>query len=313
MVTLTQPSFTPPSFALDDLFSVQGRTVFITGGGTGLGKAIATAYATNGARVIIAGRRADVLDKAVAEITKAAAKGGSAVAVQGDVGSKAGVAALYDAVAKVTDVVDVLINCAGVMKSYKNPTSTPNDIDAVTKMMWDGCEDEDWNVTNQININGVYFTTVKFVPLLLKSDLKSVIVIASIAGLILQRQMGSVSYGVSKAGTIHTANLLAGRLSPANIRVNTICPGIFPSEMTGVSAASGGLEYDIGETPAKAAARSVAGRPGLPHEIAGPALLLGSRAGSFMDGANLVVDGGRALGAGIHDGIKIADELLGNL
>lgn len=65
-----------------------------------------------------------------------------------------------------------------------------------------------------VNINGVYFTTVAFIPLLNKSDLKSVVVIASIAGIILQRAVGSVSYGASKAGTLHTANLLAGRLSP---------------------------------------------------------------------------------------------------
>jgi NAD(P)-dependent dehydrogenase (short-subunit alcohol dehydrogenase family) len=69
-------------------------------------------------------------------------------------------------------------------------------------------------LTFSVNINGVYFTTVAFIPLLVKSDLKSVIVIASIAGLILQRAFGSVSYGASKAGALHTANLLAGRLSP---------------------------------------------------------------------------------------------------
>lgn len=236
--------------------------------------------------------------------------------MQGDVGSKAGCGKLYEAVAAQTDVVDVLVNCAGVMRNYKNPTTDVNNIDAVTKMMWDGHDDDDFNYTNQsescsespnpVNINGVYFTTVAFVPLLQKSSLKSVVVIASIAGLILQRAFGSVSYGASKAATLHTANLLAGRLSPAKIRVNTICPGIFPSEMTGTSAS--GLAYDIGAVPEKAAARSVVGRPGLPHEIVGPVLLLGSRAGSYMDGANLTVDGGRTLAAGINEGIRLPED-----
>lgn len=98
----------------------------------------------------------------------------------------------------------------------------------------------------------------------------------------------------------------------AKIRVNTICPGIFPSEMTGTSAAAGGHKYDIADGASKAAARSVVGRPGQPHEIVGPVLLLGSRAGSYMDGAVLTVDGGRALAAGINEGLRIPDELYVN-
>ncbi|BEJ12977.1 hypothetical protein CspHIS471_0301510 [Cutaneotrichosporon sp. HIS471] len=305
--------FTPPaSFAVDDLFSVTGRTVVITGGGTGLGKAIANAYVTNGAKVFISGRRTEVLDAAVQLIKPQAGKGGDIVAVPGDVSTKAGCKKLYDDIAKLTDVVDVLVNCAGVMKSYRNPTSDVDNIDAVAKMLWEGCDDDDFNYTNQININGVYFTTVAFIPLLMKSDLKSVVVIASIAGHILQRAVGSVSYGASKAGTMHTANLLAGRLSPGKIRVNTICPGIFPSEMTGVSAAEGGHKYDIGKGAQMAAARSVVGRPGMPHEIVGPVMLLGSRAGSYMDGATLVIDGGRALAAGMNEGVRIKEELIIN-
>lgn len=232
--------------------------------------------------------------------------------IQGDVSSKAGCKALYDAVAKQTDVVDVLVNCAGVMRQYKNPTTDHDNIDAVAKMLWEGHDDDDFNYTNQININGVYFTTVAFIPLLLKSTLRSVVVIASIAGIILQRSVGSVSYSASKAGTLHTANLLAGRLAPGKIRVNTICPGIFPSEMTGTSAKEGGHNYDVSDGAVKAAGRSVVGRPGLPHEIVGPILMLGSRAGGYMDGAMLTVDGGRAMAAGINEGLRIPENLYVN-
>lgn len=78
--------------------------------------------------------------------------------------------------------------------------------------------------------------------------------------------------------------------------------------MTGTSAAEGGHKYDIGAVAAKAAARCVVGRPGLPHEIVGPVLLLGSRAGGYMDGAMLTVDGGRALSAGINEGIRLPED-----
>lgn len=82
--------------------------------------------------------------------------------------------------------------------------------------------------------------------------------------------------------------------------------------MTGTSAAEGGHKYDIGKPAEMAAARSVVGRPGMPHEIVGPVLLLGSRAGSYMDGAMLTVDGGRALSAGINEGIRIKEDLIIN-
>jgi len=82
--------------------------------------------------------------------------------------------------------------------------------------------------------------------------------------------------------------------------------------MTGTSAAAGGHKYDINDGANKAAARSVVGRPGLPHEIVGPVLLLGSRAGSYMDGAMLTVDGGRALSAGINEGLRLPEHLYFN-
>lgn len=290
------------SLKLQDIFDVKGRVVLVTGGGTGLGKAITSGFVQNGAKVYITGRRQQVLEEAAQEI------GGDIIPIRGDVGTKEGCKAIADALSAKETKLDILINCAGVMRAYKTAIKNHDNPDEVEKLLWDGHDDDDFNYSNSININGPYFMTCALIPLLRKSDLRSVVIIASIAGLANQRAMGSVSYGVSKAAAIHLGKLLAGRLHPLKIRVNTICPGIFPSEMTGKNDAGQGLEYDIGEGPSKAAKRSTVGRPGLPEEIVGPVLLLSSKAGGYFDGAMLTVDGGRLMGAGIHDGLRLPED-----
>ncbi|OCF58923.1 hypothetical protein L486_03416 [Kwoniella mangroviensis CBS 10435] len=289
------------AFKVEDIFGVKGKIVVVTGGGTGLGKAITAGFANNGAKVYITGRRKEVLGSTAKEI------GGDIVAIQGDVSTKEGCKAIADAIKAKESKIDVLINCAGVMRGWKSSISNHDDPDQVADLLWEGHDDDDFNYSNSINVNGVYFITAALVPLLRQSDFPSVTVIASIAGLANQRAMGTVSYGVTKV-TIHLGKLLAGRLHPMKIRVNTICPGIFPSEMTGKSETGEGHEYNLAEGASKAAKRSTAGRPGLPEEIVGPVLLLSSRAGGYIDGALLTVDGGRLMGAGINDGLRLAED-----
>ncbi|KIR57486.1 hypothetical protein I314_06722 [Cryptococcus bacillisporus CA1873] len=281
------------SLKLQDIFDVKGRVVLVTGGGTGLGKAITSGFVQNGAKVYISGRRQQVLEEAAKEI------GGDIIPIRGDVGTKEGCKAIADALSAKETKLDILINCAGVMRAYKTAIKNHDNPDEVEKLLWDGHDDDDFNYSNSININGKHDKT--------PTHFFAVVIIASIAGLANQRAMGSVSYGVSKAAAIHLGKLLAGRLHPLKIRVNTICPGIFPSEMTGKNDAGQGLEYDIGEGPSKAAKRSTVGRPGLPEEIVGPVLLLSSKAGGYFDGAMLTVDGGRLMGAGIHDGLRLPE------
>jgi len=288
-----------PSFKLQDIFSVQGKVVVVTGGGTGIGKAITAGFVENGAKVYITGRRLQVLEAAAKEV------GGDITCIQGDVATKEGVQKIVKEIEAKEQVVDTLINCAGVSRPWNYTTTKHNDPDAVEKLL-ESVIDEDFDYTNRININGVYFMTTLLIPLLRKSDNPSVVIIASIAGLANQRTMGSLTYGVSKAGAIHLATLLAGRLHPLKIRVNTICPGIFPSEMTGTGGAD--HKYDLGDAPGKAAARSTVGRAGRPEEIAGPVILLASKAGSYMDNALLTIDGGRLMGAGINDGLRMPED-----
>ncbi|KAJ5089789.1 short chain dehydrogenase reductase protein [Penicillium argentinense] len=224
------------SFKTEDLFSVKGKVVVVTGGGSGLGKAIAEGFAVNGANVYISGRRKEMLDIAAKEI------GGDIHVVQGDVSTKTGCQDLVKAISARESHVDTLINCA-------------------------------------VNVNGIYFLTVNFIPLLRKSDDPNVCVISSLAAL------GAQSM---------------------KIRVNTICPGVFPSEMTGTT--TGKHEYAINHQAEKAAKRCTAGRAGRPEEIVGPVLLLSSPGGGYMNNALLTVDGGRLMGISIHDGIRMPED-----
>nr|XP_018265583.1 uncharacterized protein I303_01953 [Kwoniella dejecticola CBS 10117]OBR87741.1 hypothetical protein I303_01953 [Kwoniella dejecticola CBS 10117] len=308
-------------------------------------EAITAGFANNGAKVYITGRRKEVLDAAAKEIggqvvayillskTPRPRYPQKEEEIQGDVSTKQGCKAIGDAIAVKESKIDVLINCAGVMAPWRSSVTNHDDPDQVAGLLWDGHEDDDFNYSNSsekeiFNIReklffadihsrltpSVYFVTAALVPLLRKSDYPSVTVIASIAGLANQRAMGTVSYGVTKrrilisSTAIHLGKLLAGRLHPLKIRVNTICPGIFPSEMTGKSNNGQGHEYNLAEGAAKAAKRSTVGRPGLPEEIVGPVLLLASKAGGYMDGALLTVDGGRLMGAGINDGLRLPED-----
>ncbi|GKZ37957.1 hypothetical protein AbraIFM66950_009820 [Aspergillus brasiliensis] len=312
------------SLQLSNLFGVKDKIVVITGGGSGLGKgklirlsrspvsnflsivAIAEGFSTNGAKVYITGRRVEVLEKTAEELRGRAALGGQVIPIKGDVSTKDGCAQLVEQIKQKENHIDVLISNAGVPGKTDYPPWDPNDPDAVEKGLWESVDDESFTSTNNVNISGVYFTTVGFLPLLRKSSDPSVVVIASLAGVVNQRTVGAVTYGASKAAALHVSKLLAGRFAPMKVRVNCICPGIFPSEMTFADSANNA--DNLNPFAASAAKRAPAGRPGYPEEIVGPCLMLSSKAGGYMNGGYLLVDGGRAMSASINDGIHMPED-----
>ncbi|KAJ5733968.1 hypothetical protein N7493_002754 [Penicillium malachiteum] len=261
---------------------VKEFVVVITGGGSGLGKAIAEAFSTNGARVYITGRRGALLQKTSTELHAKATLGGSVTAIQGDVSTKDGCAQLIKDISSREDHIDVLINNAGLPGKIDYPQWDPNNSDEVEKALWGSVDDNSFHSTNSVNINGIYFTTVGFVPLLRKSTDPSVIIIVSLAGLINQRAMGTMTYAVSKAAAMHLSKLLAGRFHLSHDTLNKFA----------VSAAK----------------RCTAGRAGNAEEIVGPCLMLSSKAGGYMNGGHLLVDGGRAMGASINDGLHMPED-----
>lgn len=287
-------------FSINSIFSVSGQKVLVTGGGSGIGKTLATAFAANGATVYILGRREEVLKQAVRDIP------GDVHYVVGDVSVKSGVQAVIEKLETMTPVLDTLINCAGISIPWKNPSNKHEDPEEVYKMMSE-VDDDDWTRTNSININGPYFMTTLAVPLLRKSTNPNVVIISSVAGLANQRANGSFTYGVSKAGAVHLSSMLAGRLHPMKIRVNCICPGIFPSEMTTLRDEKG--ELILGTMGSKAVQRCTMRRPGRPQEIAAPILLLASQGGMYMNDTCINVDGGRwMVMKGIYDGIRLPED-----
>ncbi|ADV23719.1 Hypothetical Protein CGB_H0020W [Cryptococcus gattii WM276] len=235
----------------------------------------------------------------------------------GDVGSKDKVDAIVTALEKLEDHVDVLINCAGVNRAWKEEAAKfdnqHNDPDAVEKLLWHGLDDNEFQSTYSINVNGVYFFSTRMVPLLRKGTAPTVIVIASITAMMLQRlplfiaQVCSLQDSHRKYRLCNRGHA-ADTLNRFKIRVNTLLPGIFPSEMTGVSAKPD-LSDLIETNPqaARAVARCPAGRAGAETEIVGPCLFLASAAGGYMNNARLTIDGGRLMSAGSNDGVRMED------
>lgn len=257
------PAPTPPA----DLFSVAGKTVVVTGGTRGIGQMIAAGFVAAGATVIVASRKAEAVEATVAELSDHGTCSGFAA----DLSSEEGARDLADAVAAHHGRVDVLVNNAGA--TWGAPLVEHD------RASWD-------RVLN-LNVQGVFHTTKFFLPLLeagATADRPSrVINIGSIDGIHVP-VLESYSYSASKAAVHQLTRHLAKRLAPT-VTVNAVAPGPFESKMMAAT-----LEA-FGEQIAAAAPLKRIGRP---DDMAGVAIFLASRAGSYLTGAVIPVDGGIA-------------------
>ncbi|CAI4212958.1 unnamed protein product [Parascedosporium putredinis] len=260
------------------LFSLKGKVAVVTGGSRGLGLHAASALLQAGAsKVFITSRKAKACEEAVAALNALPNKapGAIAISVPADSAKVAGIEHLVREVSKHTDRVDILLANAG----------------ATWGAAFDNHPDDAFGKVMDLNVRSVFNTVKLFAPLLQKcasiEDPSRVIVTASVAGLGIGTlgKQGTYGYSASKAAVIHLARNLAIELGPRHITVNSIAPGFFPSKMS-----NGLLELSGGAT--KFAAENPLGRLGRPEDIAGIIVYLTSRAGSYVNGEVVALDGG---------------------
>ena len=232
-----------------------------------LGEHFAKVLAENGARVVVGARRLDRLQQLVADIKSA---GGEALAVALDVNVGDSVSAAFDCAEATYDVVDIVINNAGV--------ADPKNALAV--------DEESWDFVVDTNLKAVWRVATEAARRMVKAESPgSIINIASILGL--RVAVDQSSYATAKAAVVQLTKSMALEFTRHNIRVNAICPGYFKTEINADFFETEKGQAYVKQTPAR--------RLGELHEMTGPLLLLASDAGSFVTGVALPVDGGHLL------------------
>ena len=247
-----------------ELFSLKGRSALITGGSRGIGRMIAEGFLRAGARVYISARKADACDATAAELSAI----GPCVSLPADVSTQGGVQQLVASYQQHEQSLDILVNNAG----------------AAWGAPYEEFPESGWDKVVDLNLKAPFFLTQALTPLLKRAatdHLAKVIHIASIDGVSVNPQE-TYSYAASKAGLIHLTRRMALKLAPERIAVSAIAPGAFASTMNKDAR-------DRGDEIAK---RIPLGRIGTPEDMAGAAIFLASRAGDYVVGSTLIVDGG---------------------
>ncbi|AXE63430.1 short chain dehydrogenase/reductase family oxidoreductase [Hyphomonas polymorpha PS728] len=249
------------------LFDLTGKTAIITGSSRGIGRAIAEAMADQGARVVISSRKPGPCEEVAAEINKKHGDG-TAIAIPANISSKEELQAMVDETTKSFGKIDILV-CNAASNPYYGPMAGISD-DQFTKIL-------------QNNIISNHWLVQMVAPQMQARKDGAIIIVSSIGGLRGTPIIGA--YNISKAADFQLARNLATEFGADNIRVNCIAPGLIKTDFAKA----------LWENP-ETLKRSLTGTPlkriGEPEEIAGAAVYLASKAGSYMTGQMLVVDGG---------------------
>jgi NAD(P)-dependent dehydrogenase (short-subunit alcohol dehydrogenase family) len=282
------------------LFNLKGRVALVTGGGSGIGLMATQALAVNGAKVYIVGRTEEKLERVAEIYGKDRTIDGEIIALTADVSKKDDIARLYQEISSREKCLCVLVNNAGISgATFQQEAKTT---DEFKQNVFDAKEAtfEDWERVYRTNVANLFFMTTAFMPLLQKSTEMhegysgTVINITSVSGT-LKNPQHHFQYNASKSAAIHLTRMLANVAAHNNfkVRINSISPGVFPSEMT----TEGSGEDQKSHIPKeKYAEKLPAGRPGNDEDMARAVIFFVVE--QYLNGQNLVVDGGYSLAEG---------------
>jgi 3-oxoacyl-[acyl-carrier protein] reductase len=247
------------------LFDLTGQVALVTGASSGLGARFAWVLAANGAAVALVARRADRLKELQAQIEKA---GGRAIAIEADVNDRAAMTRAFDRAEQAFGTVTILVNNAGVAQAVRAVEMS----------------EQEWRRVLGIDLDAVFYWAQEAARRMLAAKTHGAIVnIASVIAFGVSK--GTAAYAVAKAGVVQLTKALALEWSFRGIRVNAIAPGWFVTDINS--------EY-LSSEQGKALLREIpVGRFGEDGDLDGALLLLASKAGAYMAGATIVVDGGQ--------------------
>jgi NAD(P)-dependent dehydrogenase (short-subunit alcohol dehydrogenase family) len=256
-------------------FSLKGKIALVTGGGRGIGQAIAFAFAKVGAKVVVTSRKAQDLEATAAEIK---AFGGEAFPLPAHLGKMEEIQKMVNTVMDKYKRIDILVNNAGASPSMGTVLDSDERL---------------WDTIMNLNLKGVYFVSQAVAKIMKNQGSGKIINIASVDGF--NPEPGVSVYSVSKAGVRMITKAFASELTSFNIQVNTIAPGPISTKMMNSHW------FHLSPEEAKKAKAELekllpTGRIGLPDEIAGAALYFASNASSYTTGTEIVIDGGMLLG-----------------
>ncbi|KAF2801064.1 short chain dehydrogenase/reductase family [Melanomma pulvis-pyrius CBS 109.77] len=286
------------NFSSTDLFSVKGMVFVITGGGSGLGEWMAQAFDANGAsKVFILGRRKESLERVAASAINK-----SIIPIQCDITSKTSLASAAAEIGSQTPFINTLIANAGLIGPITALPSVAGteSLDEIYTQLWATSQPDSVAVLDT-NVASVYYLFLAFLRPLAAGNTHAdsrgtqhhiqsqFLTIGSMGGLVRHADPGHI-YLSSKAAVMHLTKCLSTDFAPYGIRANSIAPGLFITEMTGSFFVDGGKGMATkGALPKEV---NPAMRSGSPEDIAGTALWLVSRAGAYVNGCIVLLDGG---------------------
>jgi len=282
------------------MYGLAGRVALVTGGGTGIGLMIAQGLATNGAKVYISGRRRDVLDKAASAFKNAGGSLGSMHPLTMDCTDKSSILAAVNEIETQDGKLHILVNNSGQVgpvSPFFNDKSAPEHKDPGTlaRALFDNESFEGWSSLYSINTFSIFFVSTAFVDLLTKGNAtgagvtSSIVNITSMSG-ILKLAQRHFAYNSSKAAASHLTKMLATEfaLKGIPVRVNAIAPGPYASEMTFDEIVGSEETHKVSQCLIPIPAE----RAGNATEMAGTIVYLVSPAGGYVNGQEIVIDGG---------------------